>query len=326
MRHGRTPTFQRNEGLEALLPEVQRLLSPAHERILAERVGEGGPLLFIVGAPRSGTTLLLQWLAASGAIAYPSNLLSRFYGTPTVGALVHLLACDHRFQHGDELKLAGKAIEFRSDLGKTRGAAAPNEFWYFWRRFLPTVDIEPLGERVSEADFEGLRAELLALSAVMGAPFACKGMMIQYDLEAFAKRVPEARFVFCTREVKANADSLLRARERFFGDTSRWYSARPEGYEALVGLSPERQVEEQVKRTVSAIRSGLTAIDPQRWIEVPLEAFLSDSSATWTGVRTLVGDMAELPAVHPAGGPFGEDPAGGDQAGGDQARAERDSK
>ena len=36
-------------------------------------------VVLVVGGPRSGSTVMMQWLASSGVFAYPSNLLSRFY-------------------------------------------------------------------------------------------------------------------------------------------------------------------------------------------------------------------------------------------------------
>ena len=50
--------------------------------------------VFVVGALRSGTTLFTQWLATTGLTAYPTNLLSRFYGAPLVGAKIQQLLTD----------------------------------------------------------------------------------------------------------------------------------------------------------------------------------------------------------------------------------------
>lgn len=300
MQSGRTTQFERNTSLEELLGDLQRWLLPSHEGLLEEIAPSDAPIVFVVGAPRSGTTLMVQWLAASGCFSYPSNLMSRFFGAPTVGALMHKLLCDPRFRHGEELRVLQDAGGFQSDLGKTSGPAAPHEFWYFWRRFLPTVDIEPLGDRLDAADFEGLRAELRTVAALMERPFCCKGMMIQYDLPAFARAVPEARFLFIHRDVEANAASLLRARQRFFGTEDEWYSARPPGHEDLLRLSPEHQVRGQVERTNHTIRAGLAELEPSRWMEVSLEAFLEGPEGPWIELGSMMrGASVELPASYP---------------------------
>ena len=48
-----------------------------------------------MGNPRSGTTLFIQWLGISGYLAYPTNLLSRFYGVPCIGAKIQLMLTKH---------------------------------------------------------------------------------------------------------------------------------------------------------------------------------------------------------------------------------------
>ncbi len=298
MQSGRATPFRRNEELERCLAELSNLIAPAEVAALEVAPSRPWPLLWIVGAPRSGTTLMLQWLAASGSIAYPTNLLSRFFAAPAIGARIQRLLCDPALDHRGELADLAIPFDFNSDLGKTRGALAPHEFWYFWRRFLPTVDIEPLGERAPRADWIGLRAASLAVAEVFGRPFACKGMMVQYDLPLALARVPEARVLFVRRDEEANAASLLRARERFFGDRTRWYSARPPGSDDLLPLPPEEQVRAQVRDTNACIDAALAELPPARALEIKYEEFCSHPARTWSRLRALLADC-ELPEHHP---------------------------
>src|SRR5690606_6790054 len=130
--------------------------------------------IFVVGALRSGTTLLTQWLADSGMVAYPTNLLSRFYAAPLVGAKIQLLLTDPRYNFRNEILDFNGEINFSSENGKTQGALAPNEFWYFWRRFLPfdEFDYMPPEELRQRANLEGFRDELNALANIFNKPFA----------------------------------------------------------------------------------------------------------------------------------------------------------
>ena len=72
---GRTPTFSRNKELEELLKEVNWSLWISEEKILGNYQIIRFPLILVMGPMRSGTTLFLQWLANTGIIAYPTNLL-----------------------------------------------------------------------------------------------------------------------------------------------------------------------------------------------------------------------------------------------------------
>ncbi len=296
MESGRTETFLRNADLEARLQELGSLLAPAEEAAQQAPASRAWPLVLVVGAPRSGTTLMMQWLAASGAFSYPSNLLSRFFAAPTVGARIQQLLCDPAYSHGEELEGLARPFDFSSDLGKTRGPLAPHEFWYLWRRFLPTVDIEPLGDRAGEADWAGLRSAFSGMAEVFGRPFACKGMMVQYDLELACEHLPEAVVLFVERDQEANAASLLRARERFFGDRSHWYSARPPNAAELETLPPTEQVHGQVRATNEHIVASLATLPGRRHLHVSYESFCDDPSAVWRALRERVDG---LPQTHP---------------------------
>lgn len=305
MRSGRTPRYARNTRLEGLLEELSGLLAPAEKAALDLAPSSEKPTVLVVGAPRSGTTLMTQWLAASGAFAYPTNMLSRFFMAPAVGARIQQLLTDPRFAHGDELAGFADQVDFQSNLGKTKGPLAPNEFWYFWRRFLPTVDIERIGERMNEVDFDGLRQSLAAMAAVFEKPLMMKGMMLQYDLGAFAERLPNTLFIHVERDAPANVRSLLDARERFFGDTSSWYSAKPPEYEALVGLPPVNQVAGQVVHTNRHIAQALDSLPFHRSLHVQYEEFCQDPTTTWSKLaeRMCAFDEA-IPASHPDTTPF----------------------
>ena len=317
---GRRDTWRRNPRLEALLAELAELLTPVQERLTADAEPPRLPLVLVVGAPRSGTTLMTQWLAASGAFAYPTNLLSRFSFAPALGARIQRLLTDPAFAFRDELFDLGGGFDFSSQLGKTRGALAPNELWYFWRRFVPVVEpraLEP-DERAG-IDLDGLRRELGALEAAIERPLAAKGMILQYDLDLFAPALSTALFLFVRRDPVHNAQSLLQARERFWGDRARWYSCMPRETDALKTLDPHRQVAGQVHFTNLAIERGLAAVGDERGLAVDYEAFCADPQAAWSALRGRLAGAAELPARHP--GPARFDTTNTDRLPADDVRA-----
>lgn len=277
----RTAAWQRNDGLEGWLRTLTELMAPA-QALCNDRDADAPslPVVLVVGAPRSGTTLLMQTIAAGGLCAYPTNFLGRFFGAPGVGARIQRLMFDPAFQFRDEFHdLSPEPPGFDSALGKTRGALAPSEFWYFWRRFLPTSEIEPIGSRMSEVDLASLAAELRTLTTAFERPFAAKGMMLQYDVAAFGKALPNLLFVHVERDPIANAASILDARRSFFGNEESWYSAKPPEYEALMHLTPEEQAIGQVEYTNRSIRAGTAEIAPAQSLRIDYGEFCSDPAA-----------------------------------------------
>lgn len=290
----------RNPELEALIAELHGLLGPAEAKLEQEAPPATRPHVLVVGAPRGGTTLLLQWLAASGAFWYPTNLAARLSRTPALAVRLERLLTDPALAFGDDLFDLGGGVDFRSDLGKTRGALAPNEFWFFWRRFLPTSELRALGdEGLAGSDLGGLRAALASIEAAVQRPLAMKGMMVQYDLEAFARALPNAFFLHVVRDPVYNAQSLLEARMGFHGSRESWYSAKPADHDRLAGLPPEEQVVGQVASTHRAIRAGRAAIDPARSLEVDYESFCAHPARTWATLAAKLGALGQaLPEVH----------------------------
>lgn len=305
MNQGRTKAFERNAVLEGLLEELNEQLAEVEDRTVEGRADTDLPQVMIIGAPRSGTTLMLQWLAATGSFSYPTNLLSRFYRAPSIGAKIQEILTNPKLAHGDELEGLGTRSAFTSDLGKTRGPLAPHEFWYFWRRFLPTEEIEPMGARAEDADWKGLRGALASVSAVFGRPLAMKGMMMQYDLGRAARELPRALFLHVHRDPLSNSLSLLRARESFFGDRARWYSAKPPEHGSLVDSAPPVQVAGQVHWTNVHIERGLREVPEDRQISVSYEAFCADTSLVWERLREQLGHLGHgLATEHDAPASF----------------------
>jgi LPS sulfotransferase NodH len=293
MTHERQPPFQRNAAMESLLRDLNDLLAPVEDRVASFYEKPQFPMLLVIGAPRSGTTLVTQWLAATGRFAVPTNLLSRFYRAPHIGAKIQLLLTDKRYRFRDELlDLDRSEPAFTSDLGKTRGSLAPNEFWYFWRRFIPGNDLRQLTpEEEAHIDVAGLRSELAAIEAVFGRPLAMKGMILQYNLPAARRILPPVVWVHVVRNAVANATSLLRARERYYGARDFWYSVRPNEYTWLRDLDPIWQVSGQVHFTNCAIQRAAASFPQEEMLRIDYEAFCANPGATW---RSIVGSFRVL--------------------------------
>jgi len=273
----RVAAFRRNAELERLIESLNMALGPAEDNLLstAPDLGPDHPLVFIMGPLRSGTTLFMQCLAASGIVAYPSNILSRFYGAPAIGAQIEMLLTDPRYSFRNEILDFENPISFESENGKTIGALAPNEFWYFWRRFLPFQDLDWLSdeELFRVVDKEGLVKELTTLTRVYNKPFALKSMILNYNIPFLNAIFGKALFIQLKRDPVTNVASVLDARKRQLGTEDQWYSFKIPEYPELKGLDPIMQSAGQVHYINCAVTKGMAALGQSRKLIVQYEEF-----------------------------------------------------
>lgn len=280
----RTSDFRRSAEQESLLQCVNDWLAEVEQRIVDDVAKPTLPLIFIVGAPRSGTTLMLQWLAASGTFGYPTNFLSRFFRAPYIGIRIQQLLTDPSLDYRGELfELTGTLVEWVSEAGKTRGALQPHEFFYFWRRFFPIDQAAKLTrEQLEASDPEGFVRGWGLIERALRKPLAAKGILLQYDIDLLAEWLPRAVFVYTRRDPFFNAQSLLEARERVFGTWAAWFSVKPPEYDWLRHEDPYTQVAGQVLFTNRAIEAALDRLPSNRCVRVDYEDFCRSPSHVWT--------------------------------------------
>ena len=278
-------------GVEQTLSELNRLLEPLAK---TERTMPELPVILVMGSPRSGTTLMLQYLASLGLFSYPSNLIARFWENPYLGILV---------QKGisDLLTDQDKLQDFRSDLGRSEGLLAPSEFWYFWRTYFKFDDINLLSPgELDSVDGQEFLGKLSAFEQLQGKPPVMKGMIMNWHIEYLMKLYPKFLFIHVKRDLMDSAKSLYQAREKFFKDVSKWYSFKPPEYTELRKLPPVEQVTGQVHYTQTAIDRQLTKIPESNQVTIGYETFCNDPLAFLTEVReklALLGFNLDLSEV-----------------------------
>ena len=281
--------------LEQFLGELNDTLGSANDRLLEEvsEISSSLPVVLVFGAPRSGTTLFMQWLAVTGLCAYPSNLLSRFYGAPLVGAKIQQLLTNPRFAFRAELSDLQMEPDFSSDNGKTAGTLSPNEFWYFWRRFgfgenNEFVDGNQLLTTLSGSSF---REELHGLAHIFDKPFALKAMIANQHIEVLREVLDRAVYIWIKREPVFNIQSLLEARMRQHGTIDQWYSFEIKEYPELVSLEPHLSVAGQVYYSNKAIQESLDGLPEGIKLVVDYEELCQDPEHIYQSLQTRLANL-----------------------------------
>ena len=293
MDEGRSEQFARNDKLMGVLTELNAMLATM-ERPIADELQY--PVVFIVGCPRSGTTLMMQWLSTLGVLAYPSNLIARFYANPYVGVRIQqaLHTYDNKRQIFPDLI---RDVDFSSHYGHTSGALAPSEYWYFWRRFFHFGEIQYLDNFYSDAhDTIGFVSELASMEQAFSKPLMMKAMILNWNLPELYKLFSKCLFIDVSRPLGDNAESLYFARQSFFNDVSKWFSFKPPEYVWLKKASPLEQVAGQAYFTRKAVDNGLKEIPDASVLKVDYDAFCASPVAVYKALSEKLCAMGyELP-------------------------------
>ncbi len=282
MTEKRLKQHRKNSKLEALLKEVNELLSPVENQAILNFQKNKFPIILIMGAARSGTTLLLQMLADSGCFAYPTNILSRFYKAPYIGAKIQLMLTEYDFNN--EIFNDNNKVEFYSILGKTKGPLAPHEFWYFWRRFFKFEEIQVL-DNLDSINGKEFVAELAAIENQLGKPLAMKGMIVNWHIPYINKILDKVLFVHIKRKPFYHIQSLLEARKKYYGSIESWYSFKPPEYRFLKDLNPYEQVSGQIYYTDKAIQEGISKISSSKSITITYENLCKSPKALFKKIE-----------------------------------------
>jgi hypothetical protein len=190
------------------------------------------------------------------------------------------------YQYKEEFSDVKNALLFKSDLGKTSGLFAPNEFYYFWRRFFKFGEIQQLDEsETRKVDANGFFSELASIESVFEKPLAMKGHLIGWNIPFFHSLFSNVVFVHVKRDPVYNAQSLLQAREKFYGNQNQWYSFKPVEYVLLKDLDPYHQVAGQVYFTNRAVQQGLAKIEEKNWLSVHYEDFCKAPGKTYQQLK-----------------------------------------
>lgn len=226
-----------------------------------------GPI-FMVGPPRSGSTLTYQVFVQSLGVAFMPRLLDYSYGL------------SHFFAHSLVNTIRNPKPVFESDHGKTPGILSPSEAFGFWRDWFAfgTKDPHVLRESLSPEQSCALRDHVSALQARLDLPFLFKCLYLSLSVDVLAKIFPNSRFLMIRRNPIANCASIIRARMR--NQDLRWWSIRPPGFEGHLNEPLADQVVWQLSEIIRISIDSLGELSSNRWRYIDFEDLCNDPTQT----------------------------------------------
>jgi Sulfotransferase family len=197
---------------------VHGALLPLEHLLLAKHgANSRWPHIFIVGAPRSGTSLFYELIITRLQLAYFSNAAHRFFKTPAAATLLA------------RPKIRTWSGDYSSRYGHVEGWWAPNEGGHIWRRWIDEhVGVDHAVP--DDARYQDMRRTLNAISNILSAPFVNKNVMHSNRLIFMDQQFPRCVFIEIDRNPADTVRSIVRAQRNSGGpalDPANWWSVKP---------------------------------------------------------------------------------------------------
>lgn len=276
----RRGAYAKDPSGERFLEELNEYLAP-RELDLYEDYGIEHSFVFVLGLPRSGTTLLSQLLAYCLDAGYVNNFAARFWRAPVHGIRLARL-------------IAGEAEEpsFESDYARTRSLLDIHEWGYFWRFWLRKHsfdDVVHAREREDEVDWAGLRLTLANVQHELGKPFVAKNMLGAYHLPRLRRELGPVVYVLIERDPLDAAVSILDARRKYYDDPQAWWSYIPPEYPLLKDRDHWEQIAGQVHYLARFYDRALAEVGEDAVVRVTYEQLARDPSSVLAAVAERAG-------------------------------------
>jgi Sulfotransferase family len=263
---------------------LDRLLQFAETRRYRNAPAPRLPLIFICGAPRSGTTLVEQVLIQQLPVAFINNLTAIFPRAP--------LTANRLFRPATR-----RTTSYHNFYGKTEGLAGPNDGLHLWDRWLG-ADRMRTRTSLTPQEQRDMRRFFGAMEQLFGKPILTKNNNLNACASLVAEVFDQAVFICMTREPLYLAQSLLRARSDIHGGEDVPYGLTSPAASASDSTGVIEDVCRQALYHERLAQEQRDRIGPRRFWTVRYETFCQDPSALVEAVAVKV--LGQPPAAAPA--------------------------
>lgn len=233
----RTEKYRKSESEESFLAGMNRVLETKEQQEYQNLEIEH-PLIFVIGLPRSGTTLLTQIIAHGLKIGYINNITARFWSAPL-----------HGLKLSDTLIGKNQTPKFKSEYGATNSLSDIHEFGYFWRKWLNKEGFESITNAKKydpDIDWNGLKNVLANMISYTENGFIFKNIYGSYHIPKLDNLLKKTLWIYVERDPLDVAISNLNARQKFYGDAGKWWSYVPPEYNKIKDLDAYPQIAGQL--------------------------------------------------------------------------------
>ena len=227
----------------------QRHIVSQLEKITSSDDGvlQSHPPIFIIGPPRSGSTLAIQTIINAFELSYFTNNHCLWFGAPYIVA-------PPKTSSNDIARVSTNSV-----FGETASANDPSECGEWWYRFFRRTPPYVRQEDVTVDRMNAFRNSIKLLTGARKTSVIFKNMYASLRIRAIRDILPESHFIIIDRDLISIAHSILTTREALFGTPDKWWSLVPPCTFNLHELPAYKQAVEQARQTYTTIDRDLKA-------------------------------------------------------------------
>jgi hypothetical protein len=225
--------------------------------------------VFVVGLPRSGTTLVYELVVDAFETAYLTEIYNYTFGLPNLTARLNKKIASH------------PSPQYESNYGRIPGLFAPAESDKLWRRWLPQDPVfghyMPPGI-LEQTTTQAMKRVVSSMTAIAGKQYIFKNVYFSLSFDLLLDVFPNGRIVVVQRDLEAVAASVYR-RRREMGTARRWWSLMPPFSAELAGQDLLEQVAFQCVRSQQLMEQAFRRCPQRRCFSIDYEELCREPSS-----------------------------------------------
>lgn len=194
--------------------------------------------VFIIGAPRTGSTILYQLITNYLDVIYVDNLIDIFHKNLFFGFWLSNKIFKNK-QHNCFKSYHGSTYQYG-------GLHAPSECGGFWYRWLPKDRHYIAKGEIPNDSLKEIRNNILSIINKFNKPLLFKNMNAALRMGMINEIFPKAKYIFIKRNPFYCAQSILITRKYLFNNYNKWWSLMPKNYNKIIKKFPIEQVVNQI--------------------------------------------------------------------------------
>jgi len=235
--------------------------------------------VFIVGAPRTGSTFIYQSITNSLGVFYIDNLMDVLYRNVLLGAYLSTRLFKNK-PHNCFKSFYGNTFKY--------GMHAPSECGDFWYQWLPRGQYFAGEEAMNEEQKKTLRDTVYSILNKYDKPFVFKNLSNSLRLRMLSEVFPEAKVIFVKRDPLSTALSILRARRKFKVRNDELWSIKPPNYKYIESLNEYEMIVKQIYSIEKQIFEDKELFSDKNFMNIHFESFCKDPKKAMERIKNFI--------------------------------------